>query len=157
MQLILLTHDREIARPTNTGKLVQQVLGEQALTLQWARRQPDPQLLNVIDRGDAALIFPTDDAHGLSAASACFSAYILIDATWQEARKIYSHSPCLHSLPTFRLAPTSPSRYQARRNQQANGLCTVECAIELLRLTGAEDVATQLDARWALSIDQQHQ
>jgi DTW domain-containing protein YfiP len=73
------------------------------------------------------------------------SGYIILDATWQEARKMYNRSPYLHSLPKYQLTPNCPSRYTMRRNQLAEGLCTAECVSELLRQHNEPELAQTLD------------
>jgi DTW domain-containing protein YfiP len=73
------------------------------------------------------------------------SGYIILDATWQEARKMYNRSPYLHSLPKYQLTPNCPSRYTMRRNQLAEGLCTAECVSELLHLHNEPALAQTLN------------
>jgi DTW domain-containing protein YfiP len=73
------------------------------------------------------------------------SGYIILDATWQEARKMYNRSPYLHSLVKCQFTPARPSSYVMRRNQLAEGLCTAECVSELLRLHNEPELAQTLD------------
>ena len=63
---------------------------------------------------------------------------MLIDATWQEARKMYNQSPYLKALPKVSLVDAPKSIYPLRRNQIEGGLCTAECVIHLL--TESENV-----------------
>ncbi len=130
MKLILLTHRRELERPTNTGQLIQQCLPD-TLKVVWQRKHPDPCLLKLIEQKQVALLYRSERALTASLKQD-FEYFILIDATWQEARKIYNHSPYLHGLPHLTLVPANASRYHLRRNQPEGGLCTVECALELM-------------------------
>ncbi|MCJ8269954.1 MAG: DTW domain-containing protein, partial [Psychrosphaera sp.] len=69
---------------------------------------------------------------------------IILDGTWQEARKIYNKSDYLKQAKWFSFEQSAASRYNLRRNQVAGGLCTAECAIEVLKLKGLDDSAEQL-------------
>jgi len=143
MQIILLTHSREVSKKTNTGQLVQQFIPH-TQTIVWRRTQPDKKLLQLIKSGNTALVYPSEDKEN-SVAHNDFETFILIDSTWQEARKIYNRSPYLHDLPRLELKPASQSKYNLRRNQHEGGLCTAECAIELLLAKGKAKLANELD------------
>lgn len=143
MQIILLTHSREVSKKTNTGQLVQQFIPH-TQTIVWRRTQPDKKLLQLIKSGNTALVYPSEDKES-SVAHNDFETFILIDSTWQEARKIYNRSPYLHDLPRLELKPASQSKYNLRRNQHEGGLCTAECAIELLLAKGKAKLANELD------------
>jgi DTW domain-containing protein YfiP len=71
---------------------------------------------------------------------------IILDGTWQEARKIYNKSPYLKQAKWFSFNHSGPSRYNLRRNQVSDGLCSAECAIEVLKLKGMTGSADKLDA-----------
>jgi len=59
-------------------------------------------------------------------------AFVLLDGTWTQARKIFSRSPYLHGLPRLAIHPQRPSAYPLRRQRCAVHLSTVEVAIALL-------------------------
>ena len=133
----LLTHSRELKRPTNSGAVVLNTLGEQEVKqILWERNKPDRDLLSLSGRENTILIYhdprapeilPREDLTGME-------HFILLDGTWQEARKIYNKSPYLHGMKRFVLPTGSGSLYNIRRNQTAGGLCTAECVIEILKL-----------------------
>ena len=143
MNIILLTHQRELAKTSNTGKLVADVLGKRARVLVWERKHPDPELMQTIERGKVALLYPMDDSVGLTR-DMDFESYIVLDATWQEARKMYNLSPYLKELPKIKIQPKAQSIYRLRRNQRADGLCTAESVAEILAVKGALDKADRL-------------
>lgn len=143
MQFILLTHSREVSKKTNTGRLVQQSIPH-TQTIIWQRTQPDKKLLQLIESGDIALVYPSEETE-ISASTAGFKNLLLIDSTWQEARKIYNRSPYLQALPRVQLSPEYRSSYNLRRNQVDGGLCTAECVIELLRNEKSFELANKLD------------
>lgn len=135
LKIILLTHSREMARENNTGQLVKQVLGARARVVEWHRKQPDAELLAAIEAGLVGLVFPSNEENisaKVSEISKRILYLVLIDATWQEARKMYNQSPYLRALPKVSLIGTPKSIYPLRRNQIEGGLCTAECVIHLL-------------------------
>jgi hypothetical protein len=62
--------------------------------------------------------------------------FILLDATWPEARKMFRKSPCLDPLPVLSLQPDELSRYKLRRARRDDHLCTSEVAALCLHLAG---------------------
>lgn len=143
--LFLLTHERELERPTNTGQWVLDAVPEQAERLVWQRKHPDPRLLEALAVGRTALVYPGGE--GLPTSWAAVEHFILLDGTWQEAHKMYRLSPYLNQAPWLPLTPDQPSRYALRRNQRAEGLCTYECALALFRATGPVEAYERLAAQ----------
>ncbi|RYV02017.1 DTW domain-containing protein [Shewanella sp. OPT22] len=147
MNIILLTHEREVSKKTNTGVFVSSALGENARVVVWERKNPDPELLAQIEKSKVALLYPTEDSEVVSAETD-FDSYIVLDGTWQEAQKIYNKSSYLKNLPKVKIEASTKSIYQLRRNQKPNGLCTAECVIELLKAKGIVSTAEQLQSEF---------
>ncbi|MDN3640886.1 tRNA-uridine aminocarboxypropyltransferase [Simiduia curdlanivorans] len=163
MNIVLLCHERELLKPSNTGQLLHQCSGICARSVTWARKAPDLELLEAIAASRAYLVYPLLGASGqklrcleeseqrntdnkLSVLLVENPVIVLIDATWQQAQKMFNQSPYLQHIPRLELSRERPSLFRLRRNQKKAGLCTVECAIELLRLCGERSVADQLEA-----------
>lgn len=146
MKLILLTHSRETQKASNTGQLVQQVVAN-TQTVIWQRTQPDQNLLKLISAGNIALLYPGDSDLPVHDAAE-FENFILIDSTWQEARKIFNRSPYLQQLPRIQFSTDQSSSYNLRRNQVEGGLCTAECALELLRIKQFDELADELETEF---------
>lgn len=146
MNFILLTHSRELNKLSNTGRLVLDALGARTRRVVWARKAPDALLLELIAKGGVLLLYPekTESALSINTTIAGFTNCIIIDGTWQEARKIYNRSGYLHRLPRLSLMPQSPSCFHLRRNQKPDGLSTVETVVEILKLNKEELVAKDL-------------
>jgi DTW domain-containing protein YfiP len=72
--------------------------------------------------------------------------FILLDATWPEARKMFRKSPYLNRLPLLSLQPEQVSRYQLRRSKRDDHLCTSEVASLCLELAGEARAAETLQA-----------
>ncbi|MDX3774170.1 DTW domain-containing protein [Chromatiaceae bacterium AAb-1] len=110
MQFCLLTHSREFQKNTNTGKLVAQCPLITARQILWQRKAPDPQLLQQLQQGNAALVYPATEQQP-SLPPRHFSHLILLDATWQEAAKMLRQSPYLQQAPRVSLTPQAQSAY----------------------------------------------
>ncbi len=148
MNIFLLTHERELNRPTNTGSIALTHASELVKRIVWERTSPNSILLNLIRGNNAALVYTRTDAP-----SACIDDvenFIIPDGTWQESRKIVNKSPWLHQVPRITLHNTSESSFKLRRNQVQGGLCTVECIVELLKIKGMPDLADLLEKKYHL-------
>ncbi|WP_237584128.1 tRNA-uridine aminocarboxypropyltransferase [Photobacterium halotolerans] len=144
----LLTHSKEFGKDTNTGALMARTLPH-CQRLLWSRTEPPEALLTLLadDKIQPWLLFPADDAHppaSFARETGKTPLFILLDATWQEARKIVRKSPWLAKLPRLSLSVDRDSCYSLRRNQQTGNLCTCETGIALLELLGEHHDAKAL-------------
>ncbi|ENM5827605.1 DTW domain-containing protein [Vibrio metoecus] len=158
-QLSLLTHDNEWQRETNTGRWLTQSLAEcHAYT--WSRVAANTELQARIRQPNTRsfLIYPSEESvaleHALSTLTRDESAhFIVLDATWQEARKMERKSPWLAELPRVHLSTQTLSAYRLRRNQQAGHLCTLEVGLVLLRQFQADPQADALEQFYHYSMN----
>ncbi|AQQ68957.1 hypothetical protein Mag101_15940 [Microbulbifer agarilyticus] len=154
MNIIFLTHERELKKATNTGKLA--LMGKAAAVVRrvvWKRTEPNAQLLQLLQWPNTGLLYPSSEVHEENVTPQRLSVadcqtFILLDATWQEARKMFNRSVYLKSAPRVELTLDHPSRFSLRRNQRDGGLCTAECVIEILRAKGETAAAAELDIRF---------
>lgn len=155
----LVTHATEFDKPTNTGQLVA-ALGnasgdENSIDIKvvsWSRVNQNQDLLAAIQE-PCLLVYPSAQAVEFDASSSelslrHFKHFIIIDATWQLARKIYNQSPYLHALPAMKLVGAAPSRYILRRNQLQLGWCTAEIVVILLEMMQLPSLAEELTANF---------
>ena len=134
----LLLHENEPLRPSATAPLIQTLLPE-TRTFIWRRREPDPELLQLLQSPDynPYLIFPADrpdtSPRQVNRVEGSGRPLFLIpDGTWKEVRKIVRKSPYLDLLPILSLQPGDTTRYTLRRNPDPQHLCTSEIAALLL-------------------------
>ena len=146
MKLFLLTHQKELYRKTNTGFLAVELLGDAVEVILWERTKPNKKLLDLIERGRVALLYPHEVSEMLCETTS-YDAYVLIDSTWQEARKIYNQSPYLQNLPCVKIHTNKKSVYILRRNQKEYGLCTAEIVVEVLKSKLMFEVADDLESK----------
>lgn len=153
----LLTHSMEHFKPTNTGRLIRDVLPDTEV-FTWYRTAPDKRLLALLEdpRFAPFVVFPDDQPDyaervvGIDAvtdirAAGRIPVYLLLDGTWRQARRIFRKSPYLDALPVLPLRTERLTRYRLRKPASASHLCTAEVAAELLRQGGDGDAALALD------------
>ncbi|WP_335918778.1 tRNA-uridine aminocarboxypropyltransferase [Shewanella algae] len=66
------------------------------------------------------------------------NSLVILDATWQEAGKMYRQSPYLQSLARVELQTEQDSAFRLRRNQRQGGLCTLECIAAVWQNLGGD-------------------
>ena len=149
IEFYLLTHSNELLKASNTGQLLIDL--PQPVTIgKWSRVVAPEDLLQKINHPQyhTRLVFPETFAiyhqqksEPITAPvdSAMTNLFLLLDGTWQQARKIYRQSPYLHQLPLHSLQTDKKSLYTLRRNQQDQGLCTAEVVATILEQEGYEE------------------
>jgi DTW domain-containing protein YfiP len=148
----LLMHGDEPMKPSNTGWLVADVVAD-THAFAWSRTQVDPRLTALL--ADPArrpyVVFPGEAApsravRGIATSKDRRPLFVVLDATWAEARKMFRKSPYLDALPVLALDDGRPSRYRLRRTRVDANLCTAEVAARCLRLADEDAAADALDA-----------
>ena len=155
----LVMADIEALKPSNTGWLIADVVPD-TYAFGWARTETDPALLALLadPQWQPVVVFPGEYVapervvHGLeppahlAGETGKRSLFILLDATWAEARKMFRRSPCLDRLPVLSLQPAQISQYKLRRSRRDDHFCTSEVAALCLGLAGDGLAAQTLEA-----------
>jgi DTW domain-containing protein YfiP len=144
---------KEVFKPSNTGWLIADVVRDNHAFI-WSRTEVDQQLLALLSdpQWQPYLVFPGEYVapervtHSVAVDQGRRPLFILLDATWTEARKIFRKSPYFDALPILSLLPERLSRYQLRRSTRSEHLCTAEVAALCLDLAGDVEAASALDA-----------
>ena len=152
----LLMADIEPLKPSNTGWLVADVVLD-TFAFGWARTEVDPALLALLadPQWQPVLVFPGEfvaaervvtELPPLDDEPARRPLFVLLDATWPEARKMFRKSPYLDHLPVLSLPAGQLSRYRLRRSRRDDHFCTSEVAALCLDLAGDTLAAQTLEA-----------
>jgi len=159
----LLMADIEPLKPSNTGWLIADVVAD-TFAFGWARTEVDPALLTLLadPQWQPYLVFPgefVDSARVVTEVLAAEShadaatgtvstrpLFVLLDATWPEARKMFRKSPYLDKLPVLSLQSEQLSSYKLRRSQRDEHFCTSEVGALCLALAGEAHAAQVLEA-----------
>jgi DTW domain-containing protein len=161
----LIMADIEPLKPSNTGWLIADVVAD-TFAFGWARTEVDPALLTLLadPQWQPYLVFPAEfvaagrvvtklqpvnpkEAHdGRKCNEGKRPLFVLLDATWPEARKMFRKSPYLDHLPVLSLQSAQLSNYRLRRSQREEHFCTSEVAALCLELAGETHAAQTLEA-----------
>lgn len=149
--IALLMHENEQQRETNTGRWLLKAVQPTSEHV-WQRKLPCSKLIKLIEDQDyqPLLVFPSEESQPLEHMAQLASQqrktplFIVLDGTWQEAKKMLRKSPWLSELSAVHLTPQSASSYQLRRNQDTGNLCTLEVGAEIIHALGQEHQAEQL-------------
>jgi DTW domain-containing protein len=150
--------DIEALKPSNTGWLIADVVTD-TFAFEWARTVVSPALLALLadPQWQPMVVFPgefvaadrvitqlTASVHDGQALKR--PLFVLLDATWPEARKMFRKSPYLNALPVLSLQTDQISRYKLRRSTREDHFCTSEVAALCLELAGEAHAAQTLEA-----------
>ena len=140
----LLMYDSEPMKPSNTGRLIADVLPQSTWAFLWKRTQPHPELLALL--ADPAwqpyVVFPACEKNPARVTERVALApgkkplFILLDGTWPEARKMFNMSPYLDGFPVLSVRPDALSTYGMRVAHCDEHLCTAEVAACVLEVAG---------------------
>ena len=155
--MCLLMADIEPLKPSNTGWLIADVVAD-TFAFGWARTEVAPELLALLSdpQWQPYVVFPAefaDDArvvhevtHDANTQPVKRPLFILLDGTWDEARKMFRKSPYLQNFPVLSLHPEQLSRYTLRRAQSEAHFCTAEVGAMCLALANDTLAAQALNA-----------
>lgn len=147
----LLMHRYERYKPTNTGQLILDTISHSRV-FEWSRTEPEQALLDALEdsRYFPCLVFPSGEDYRHRMVSRLpedgrIPAFIILDGTWRQARRMFRHSRYLHHLPVIEPQTDRLSRYQLRRSTIREHLCTAEVAVALLEQIGDQKAASHLE------------
>ena len=149
----LLMADIEPLKPSNTGWLIADVVPD-TFAFGWARTATDPALLALLadPQWQPYVVFPGEFVAPERVVAAVQTVagkrplFVLLDATWPEARKMFRKSPYLNHLPVLSLRSEQISRYRLRRSRRDDHFCTSEVAALCMDLAGEPLAAQTLEA-----------
>lgn len=155
----LLTHHNEIYKPTNTGRLIIDTI-QGSRVFKWGRVEPEPAFLDALSdpRYRPCIVFPSGDDYQQRMETADYllqgdgriPAFIILDGTWRQARRMFRLSRYLDNVPAIEPSVRAKSRYQLRQSAEANHLCTAEIAAVMLREVKDFTSAAVLDSYFDL-------
>ncbi|NBA95349.1 tRNA-uridine aminocarboxypropyltransferase [Pseudomonas sp. R5(2019)] len=151
--MCLVMHDVEPLKPSNTGWLIADTIAW-THAFNWQRKHVDEALLALLDdpQWQPYLVFPGEFVEPQRVVTQVAPAhgkrplFILLDATWTEARKMFRKSPYFDRFPVLSLEPERLSRYKLRRSKRDDHFCTAEVAAMCLELAQDLTAADALDA-----------
>ncbi|WP_372882896.1 tRNA-uridine aminocarboxypropyltransferase [Psychromonas sp.] len=150
---LLLMYDDEILKPSNTGRLIADLIPDTYAFI-WSRTEPDQAMLALLNDPQwfPMVIFPAEYSTPERILSTYPGAaenqrplFILLDASWAQAKKMFRKSPYLDKLPVVSFSPETLSRYLVRKAAKDNQLATAEVAGLALEFIGEKENAQVMD------------
>jgi len=144
---VLLMYDTEVLKPSNTGKLIADVIPD-CWAFLWSRTEREKALLALLadPQWQPFVVFPGQYAES---SRVCQTVevndgkrplFIMLDGSWREAKKMFTKSEYLHSFPVLSIDPQLfesaefTSQYHIRKTEKAEQLATAEVAAMVLSL-----------------------
>lgn len=157
---LLLMYDTEVLKPSNTGKLIADLIPDTYAFL-WSRTTVEQEIIEIIndDKWQPFIVFPAEYAkenqqvfhQEITIKNNKKPLFIMLDGSWREAKKIFRKSPYLAGLPLLSINPQAYihedylPKYQLRTSEKVNQLCTAEVAAQVLAVAGEPVNAKILD------------
>ena len=152
----LVMGDTEMLKPSNTGWLIADIVTD-TYAFNWARTEVDPALPALLaqPQWQPYLVFPGEFVAPERVVTQVTESalpsdkrplFVLLDATWPEARKMFRKSPYLDHLPVLSLNSDAISRYRLRRSRRDGHFCTAEVGALCLEQAGEMQAAQTLTA-----------
>ncbi len=148
-RVVLLLHQLEQEKPTNTGRLAARCLSNS--TVIEAGGAP----AWTVPGSDTLLLFPHPEAHSLEDWRASPRPIVLVvpDGTWRQAKKARRRIAGLDQLPCATLPPAGPSSYRLRHAARPDRLATIEAIARALGILEGPEVQAQLDYIFRVMVD----
>jgi DTW domain-containing protein YfiP len=135
----ILQHPGERGHAFNSVRLARLGLADVSVHLAWpdASGQMHKQV-PVSER--MALLYPREDAVDLAEipVEQRPDHLVVLDGTWQQARRLYRDNPWLRELRHVSLSPEKPSQYRIRKEPAPHCLSTIESIAAALRILEPE-------------------
>jgi DTW domain-containing protein YfiP len=159
---LLLMYDTEVLKPSNTGKLIADVVPDTFAFL-WSRTKENKEMLAILndEQWQPYVVFPQQYAqperevfcNEMPVHSGKRPLFIMLDGCWREAKKMFRKSPYLNKFPIAAFDPhlldeaANTSRYQIRVAEENYQFATAEVAARMLAMA-EEPVNAKLLDQW---------
>lgn len=169
---LLLMYDTEVLKPSNTGKLIADLIPDTFAFL-WSRTTKNDELLALLNdqKWQPFVVFPQEYAEAersvftkkITCETGKRPLFVMLDGSWREAKKMFRKSPYLDKYPLVSFDPkelinsntpmaedkVSPvgenSRYTVRKTSLEHQFSTAEVAARVLEMSGEQSNGHLLD------------
>jgi tRNA-uridine aminocarboxypropyltransferase len=147
--MVVVQHVSEAMKPTNTVRLLSQML-DGLTVLPYGMREPPFDPGPLVDPAiEWVLLLPRDDARELAPPQPGDRprGFVLLDGTWHQCTRMSRRVPVVRELPCVALPPGPSSIWAVRTQHDERGMSTFEAATRALAtVEGDEAVRPMLDA-----------
>ena len=128
-RLVVLQHPAETRRNIRTCRMLELGLAPHCISVRPARKFPgtDQEVAELLSASATRLLYPGPDSEPLDQVEAAtVETLVLLDGTWEQARKIYSRNPAVQALRKVSLSVSTPSQYIVRTQPNSACMSTLE-------------------------------
>ncbi len=153
-RLVLLLHQLEEAKPTNTGRIAARCLSNSVvITRGGSSVATAPDWL--AGATNPVLLYPENGARPISDWKGTVGPVTLIvpDGTWRQARKARRRVPGLGAIPCATIPPGAPSAYRLRSAPHPDHLCTLEAIARALGVIEGPKIQRHLEQVLAIVVE----
>lgn len=146
-RLVLVLHEAEDRKPSNTGRLALSCLPNSALVMRGGHEQASPVAAESwTEHGTPVLLFPHPDAQPIEAWRDSSRPVTLVvpDGTWRQAQRVRRRIPGLDAVPCAVVKRDQPSEYRLRHTPFPRRLATMEAIAEALGVLEGPSVREEL-------------
>jgi DTW domain-containing protein YfiP len=140
-RILVLRHASERTRPTNSARWALLALPGARLVDYGA--PGDPPDLSALDEPGTAVLFPSPHPPALAPPP---RQLVVLDGSWQQARRMIQRIPALRALPRLPLSAARRGPPAMREAPRSGGLSTLEAMAAALELLGEPAAAQALEA-----------
>ena len=140
-RLLVLQHPGEIKRNIRTCRMLELGLAPHCVTVITARKFPgsDQEVAGLLSAPGTRLLYPGPGSQPLDQLEAdTVETLVILDGTWDQARKIFSRNPAVAGLKKVSLSVSTPSQYIVRT--QPNSACM--STLEVSSLISSDNILT---------------
>ncbi len=139
---IILRHITEAWRPSNTGRLVTLTMPNSRIISCGGGDRIGPSSLDdeLLQAPGTWLLWPDGPGSDPERSELIQpSRIVVLDATWHQARRLYTRTPALSTLPRLALPAPKRSRDRLREQHRPDGMSTLEAvAAAVAKIEGAK-------------------
>ncbi|MGZ3709472.1 MAG: tRNA-uridine aminocarboxypropyltransferase [Bdellovibrionota bacterium] len=149
-RVVVLMHWREQKLTTNTAALACLALPNSEIRIRGGREKPLEAGELVRPGQSAVLLYPSDDAVELDAASLRNLprplTIVVPDGSWRQARKVATREKALLSLPRVKLPPGERSEFRLRHSPHEENLSTFEAIARAMGILERPEIQSGMEA-----------
>ena len=155
-RVVILMHQRERCRTTNTARLAQQVLAHCEIRVRGLRDAPLVTDGIVDPIRHTFFFYPSSQATELTPEFVAGLdkpvTLVVPDGTWGQAAKVAKRETSLHGLRHVKLAAVGSSQYELRRGSKENGLATFEAIARALGVLESTNIQSHMEALFQVMV-----
>jgi DTW domain-containing protein YfiP len=151
IELLVIQHNMEKHRPTNTGRLVLHMFKNSRLIPYGGCGEPLDEAPFRRHGRRYLLLFPragsrTLTKEDLTPADGMPVSLVLPDGNWRQGSRIARRNRVLWEMPCLSLPPGKPGAWTIRNSKHPDRLCTAEAAIRVVEILGLRQEAANMNA-----------